>query len=202
MTDAATDSPHESTRDRLLHAARTAFADKGFHGTTTRDIAAAAGLSPAGVYVHHRSKEAMLFEISLAGHTALADEVEGARASYDQAGEQLAQIVRIMVETHARENDMARVVNYELSALTPEHRALVDVQRRRIQDTLAAVIEVGALTGEFVADDPAMTATAISGMAIDVARWYRPERSWQPQDVAAQHAAMALRMVGATTPAE
>ena len=44
------------------------FAAKGFHGTTTRDIASGAGMSPAALYVHHRSKEEMLYGISRAGH--------------------------------------------------------------------------------------------------------------------------------------
>ena len=41
-----------TTVDRLMRAAAQAFAEKGFHATTTRDIASGAGLSPAGVYVH------------------------------------------------------------------------------------------------------------------------------------------------------
>ena len=55
-------------RTRLLAAAVDAFADRGFHGTTTRDIAAAAGMSPAALYVHHRSKEELLYLIAVAGH--------------------------------------------------------------------------------------------------------------------------------------
>ncbi|MDQ1536947.1 MAG: hypothetical protein QOE58_1340, partial [Actinomycetota bacterium] len=42
---------------RLMDAAVDAFADKGFHATSTRDIAARAQMSPAGVYVHFASKE-------------------------------------------------------------------------------------------------------------------------------------------------
>ena len=44
-----------TTVDRLMRAAAQAFAEKGFHATTTRDIASGAGLSPAGVYVHFAS---------------------------------------------------------------------------------------------------------------------------------------------------
>ncbi|WP_084529215.1 helix-turn-helix domain-containing protein [Nocardia crassostreae] len=51
-------------RNRILHAAVSAFAEYGFHATTTRDIAARAGLSPAGLYVHFNSKEEVLHRIS------------------------------------------------------------------------------------------------------------------------------------------
>src|SRR6185437_268319 len=49
---------------RILLAAATAFAERGFHATTTRDIAAQAGLSPAALYVYFRSKEEVLHQIA------------------------------------------------------------------------------------------------------------------------------------------
>jgi AcrR family transcriptional regulator len=58
---------------RMLIAAAHAFADRGYHATTTRDIAARAGMSPAAVYIHYKSKEDLLFQISKIGHeTSLA----------------------------------------------------------------------------------------------------------------------------------
>ena len=51
----------DAGRDRLLTAAVAAFGAKGFHATSTRDIARAASLSPAAVYVHHQSKEDLLY---------------------------------------------------------------------------------------------------------------------------------------------
>ena len=65
---AAGEGVEADARTRLLAAAVAAFAAKGFHGTTTRDISTAAGMSPAALYVHHRSKEELLHQISLAGH--------------------------------------------------------------------------------------------------------------------------------------
>lgn len=57
-----------AARERLLLAAVEAFAAKGFNATTTRDIANGAQMSSAAVYVHFRSKEELLFELSDAGH--------------------------------------------------------------------------------------------------------------------------------------
>ena len=51
----------DAGRDRLLTAAVAAFGAKGFHATSTRDIARAASLSPAAVYVHHQSKDCLLY---------------------------------------------------------------------------------------------------------------------------------------------
>src|SRR5665811_2287440 len=48
------------TRDRLLDAARVAFACRGYHGTTTAEIAAAAGCSEPTLFKHFGSKQALL----------------------------------------------------------------------------------------------------------------------------------------------
>ena len=68
-------------RARLIAAAVESFAGKGFHGTTTRDIASGAGMSPAALYVHHRSKEELLYLISRSGHERTLDLVREAVAT-------------------------------------------------------------------------------------------------------------------------
>ena len=68
-----------------MQAAAHAFADKGFHATTTRDIASGAGLSPAGVYVHFGSKEELLFDLSRSGHESALRPAAPAIAGRDRA---------------------------------------------------------------------------------------------------------------------
>ena len=70
-------------RTRLARAAVEAFATRGFHGTTTRDISTAAGMSPAALYVHHRSKEDLLFELSRVGHLRVLEMVRESIARSD-----------------------------------------------------------------------------------------------------------------------
>ncbi len=190
------------TRARLLDAARDAFAERGFHGTTTRDIAAAAGMSPAAVYVHHRSKEAMLYEISLAGHLDILDTLRAVDVT--DPVERLREMVRAFVHVHAAGHTMARVVNYELGALSPEHRAEIGRLRREIQQVFRDTIADGIRAGVFICEDVGMTSNAVLSLGIDVARWYRdptpgvrggPDR-WTPGGVADHHARIALRMVG------
>jgi AcrR family transcriptional regulator len=187
----------DETRARLMAAAVTAFAAKGFHGTTTRDIASAAGMSPAALYVHHRSKEELLYLISVEGHErvlALVREVVGAAQG---PVDQLRELVYRFVRRHARENTWARVVNYELAALEPDHLAEVMRLRSAINHEVRAVIEAGAASGEFHAPDPSMTAVAVLSLGIDIARWYDERGRWSPDQVAEHYAELALRLVGA-----
>lgn len=199
MSDAGVGTrPHaDQTRNRLIDAAATAFAERGFHGTSTRDIAEAAGMSPAAVYVHHRSKEELLYQISRRGHQATLDLVRAAAASTDDPAGQLAAVVRSFAAYHARANTSARVVNYELAALSEEHLTEILELRRAIAGELRGVVEHGVTAGVFDTPDPRMAATALLSLGIDVARWYREERAWSPDDVGEYYADLALRMVGA-----
>src|SRR5689334_16326179 len=111
----------DQARARLLDAAVEAFGAKGFHGTTTRDIATAAGMSPAAVYVHHRSKEELLYVISRNGHQTTLDIVRAAAASASSPTPQLAAVARAFARHHAEGHTWARIVNYELDSLSPAH---------------------------------------------------------------------------------
>jgi AcrR family transcriptional regulator len=185
-----------SARSRLLAAAIDAFSAKGFHGTTTRDIAAAAGMSPAALYVHHRSKEELLHLICQEGHErtlALCEEAVGAGGT---SVEQLDRLIEDFVRHHAVNHTSARIVNYEMAALTDEHQAEIAELRRRIDRVVRDLLERGAAAGEFSTSDPAMTASALLSLGIDVARWYRDDRGWTPDDVAAHYVELARRMAG------
>src|SRR5512144_966682 len=51
--------PARVSRDAVLRAARDAFAERGFDGTTLTDISSRVGLSPAAILRHAPTKEAL-----------------------------------------------------------------------------------------------------------------------------------------------
>jgi AcrR family transcriptional regulator len=61
-----------TTRDQLLKAALAEFSKKGFLGTTTKDVAATAGVAEVTLFRHFSSKE-RLFEETLLSHSFVAD---------------------------------------------------------------------------------------------------------------------------------
>lgn len=187
----------DAGRDRLLTAAVAAFGEKGFHATTTRDIARAANLSPAAVYVHHQSKEDLLYLISIAGHRELYAGLRAAVAAADRPRDQLAAVVRAFVGEHARRRDIARVVNDELDALSPAHRREVDELRQAMDQLVRDLIGAGIDAGEFHVADSHLTGRAVLSLGMDVAHWYRPQGRWSVEHVADTYAELALRMVGA-----
>lgn len=197
MTDTSELTRADATRARLLDAAVAAFAEKGFHGTTTRDIAAAASVSSAALYVHHKSKEELLYLISRSGHEDTLQLVLDAIASSDDPAAQLRKVIHDFAVNHARGRTMARIVNYELAALTPEHYAEIRDIRHRIETEIRELVERGVAAGIFNTPDPRMAAVALLSLGIDIARWYHEDGRWSPEDIATRYADMALRIVGA-----
>ena len=182
---------------RLMDAAVDAFADKGFHATSTRDIAARAHMSPAGVYVHFASKQDLLFQLCRHGHVLALEVVTTARKSADTPPAQLAAIVSAFARWHAEQFRTARIVQYEFPQLTPEHREEVMTLRKQIDAVVKDVLREGVASGDFDVSDVAMTTVALQSLTVDVARWYKPGIRRTPESIGAAYGDLALRLVRA-----
>lgn len=63
MKDAIQEQFAAARRNQILDAAAKAFAEKGFHATTIRDIAREAGLADGTIYIYFANKHALLLGI-------------------------------------------------------------------------------------------------------------------------------------------
>jgi AcrR family transcriptional regulator len=183
-----------TARQRLIDAAVEAFAEKGFAATTTRDIAARAGMSPAAVYVHHDSKESLLFTVSLEGHRSALEVIERAAASQTDPVERLRAMIYQFSLWHADHSRVGRIVQYEYHALTPEHRAEVATLRRSIERTMQDALADGVDQGVLDVDDVPGTAFSLLSLGVDLVRWFEPGGSRTGHELATLHAELAIRM--------
>ncbi|MEV7858853.1 TetR/AcrR family transcriptional regulator [Streptomyces hirsutus] len=182
---------------RLLLAAVEAFAERGYHATTTRDIAGRAGMSPAALYIHYKTKEELLHRISRIGHEKALDILRTAARAEGSPTRRLAEAVSSFVRWHAGGRTTARVVQYELDSLGPDARAEIIALRRLVDAEVRGIIEEGVRSGEFDVPDVRGTTLAVLSLCIDVARWFNVNGSRTPDEVGALYADLVLRMVGA-----
>ncbi|QES50876.1 TetR family transcriptional regulator [Streptomyces venezuelae] len=182
---------------RLLIAAVEAFAARGYHATTTRDIAQRAGMSPAALYIHYKTKEELLHRISRIGHDKALEILTTAAEGPGTAAERLDAAVRSFVRWHAAHHTTARVVQYELDALGPEHRSEIVALRRQSDAAVRGILADGVAAGEFDVPDVSGTTLAVLSLCIDVARWFSTAGNRTPDEVGALYADLVLRMVGA-----
>lgn len=183
---------------RLVIAAVQAFAERGYHATTTRDIAGRAGMSPAALYIHYKTKEELLYQISKVGHLRSLAMLCEARDADGSAAERLDAAVRVFVRWHAEHHTTGRVVQYELGALAADHHAEIVALRRQSEDAIRSIIKDGVTAGEFDVPEVSGTTLAVLSLCIDVARWFNPQGRRTPDEVGALYADLVLRMVRPT----
>ncbi|MER5476527.1 TetR/AcrR family transcriptional regulator [Streptomyces sp. NPDC002734] len=182
---------------RLLVAAVDAFAERGYHATTTRDIAGRAGMSPAALYIHYKTKEELLARISRIGHEKALTILRTAADGEGTAAERLAEAVGSFVRWHAAQHTTARVVQYELEALGEDSRDEIVALRKQVDAQVRRIIQEGVAAGEFEVPDVQGATLAIMSLCIDVARWFRVDGRWTPDEVGGLYADLVLNMVGA-----
>lgn len=113
-------------RQQLLQGAAKLFRKKGYGATTTRDIAAAAGMHSGSPFYHFKSKNALLYAVMEEGMRS-ALERQSLAVQRAPTTDPLAQI-RLLVRTHfdvllGTGNDFIPVMLYEARSLKPHQRA-------------------------------------------------------------------------------
>jgi AcrR family transcriptional regulator len=102
------------TRDRIVAAARTLFAERGYHGTSVGDIEAAVGLSPrsGALYKHFDSKRDVLVA-AMSDQARAVDEFDALLPTEGDLEAELRTIARWGLAELARERDLVRIVAKE-----------------------------------------------------------------------------------------
>jgi AcrR family transcriptional regulator len=190
----------DGTLRRILETALVLFADRGYHGVSMRELAAATGLTASSLYAHVASKEDLLLRLIALGHEEHRDGMR--QAALDAEGgtpaAQLAAATRAHVRFHATYPLLAIVANNELRSLGDDASAAVYAVRGDAEGLLRDIIDRGIRVGDFDADADTWLATAaIGAMGIRVASWYRASTSpYDVETICDRYAEFALRIAG------
>lgn len=102
----------ERTRERILDTAERLFAEKGYEGTTLRDVAAAAGLRIPSLYNHFAGKESLYAAVLERGMApvleALSEQVQAAPTRLDTD-----RFIERVFGLLARRPDLPRLIQQE-----------------------------------------------------------------------------------------
>ncbi|MGO4384296.1 TetR/AcrR family transcriptional regulator [Specibacter sp. RAF43] len=181
----------------ILQTALTCFVENGYHGTTTRQLAAAAGLSVPGLYHHFASKQAMLVSLM---EIAMADLYRRSMAALEEAGESVEARFRSIIECfvlfHAYRGELAFISASEIRALEPEARARHIASRDRQQRVLEEIVEEGVRVGYFRTESPRDASRAVITMCTGVSQWYRPGGQLSPAVLAEEYVLLTQRALG------
>ncbi len=182
--------------DVVLAGAISAFVATGYHGASMRSIAKLADMSVPGVYHHYPSKQDLLVRILDITMTDLLWRLEEARTERSNPVERVALVVEALALFHVRRSDLAFIGASEMRSLEPANYQRIAKQRDEVQrlldDQIADTIDhAGVLMGHY-----RDAGKAIATMCTSLPQWFRAGGPTTPEEIAAEYAQFALRLIG------
>lgn len=173
----------EERRSQIVRVAMRLFSERGFRGTTTKEIAHAAGVSEAIIFRHFATKEELYAAIidykccegfgpGTAGGESGHPVIDALRARVADAMERrddrevFRRIALAMMEHHARDHEFLRLLLY--SALEGHQLAQIfwDRNVRVLYEFLGGYVRERQREGAFRSVDPFLVVRAFNGAII------------------------------------
>jgi AcrR family transcriptional regulator len=182
---------------RLLGAAVSLFAEKGFDATSVQEIVERAAVTKGAMYHYFKSKDDLLYEIyhGLIGQQ-LAD-LDRILAKGLPAADTVRAIIVDLVETTTARLAEAAVFSQEMHKLADEPMTALRAQRRRYHEALRDLIAGGQASGAFAPVASAETVTLIVfGLVNQLPQWYQPDGPKSPRQLGDEVADFVLAGLG------
>jgi AcrR family transcriptional regulator len=187
-------SVDNSTAARLPRVAAALFREKGFASATTRQLAEALGIQKASLYHHIRSKDDLLYAISMESldHIYAAVEQAGARAEASSR-DRLRAMIMAHVTTALADRDMHATMLVELRALSDERLREVLDARDRYESLLRRTVLEEQDAGRVRSDIDARYLTlSMLNLLNWTIFWFDPEGARSAEDISEMLATIFL----------
>jgi TetR/AcrR family transcriptional regulator, cholesterol catabolism regulator len=141
-------------RRELIRCAAKLFRRKGFHATSTRDIAAAVGMQSGSPFYHFKSKGALLYAVMEEG---MRFAIEKQQQALQQSPTDSPGCLRTLIRNHfdvllGPESDFIPVMLYEARSITPRQRTMLAELQSRYEAPWTPVLEALHAGGQLRAD--------------------------------------------------
>ncbi len=176
---------YDDQRDAILARAAALFANQGYTATSMNEVAAACGVSKAGLYHYYRDKRELLFQITV-GHVARLEQFVAevmADAGNATPDDRLRALILRFVREYANAQNEHRVLTEDVRFLDDAERDQVQAAQRRVVAAFAdAVGAVRPTLARNELDRP--LAMLLFGMINWMFTWLRPDGSLTHEQMA------------------
>lgn len=170
--------------DLLLKVAAECFNNKGFSGTSLKDVARKLNITDAALYYYVKNKEELV-------NLCYMRAVKLAEAAFERAVlegkdplEKLQLYIRYQIEEICGDDGPVAILS-EIPALKPKHRDHILERSRELSKRFTAIIEEGVKDGSIHATNPIATSDAILGAVNWIPKWYKPDSNLNQDDITA-----------------
>lgn len=177
--------PPLTPRESIFATAIQLIGERGYYGTSMRDISKAVGILPGSLYAHIASKEALLLEIV----EQAVDRFNAAAAQVDRknlpAPMALRELIRAHLEMVSDSPELCRIVFHQWRCLSDENRALLLDKRARYSGFYRKVIARGIADGTLQQSlNPKVAVLTILGALNWAPEWFSPNGRASASEVA------------------
>jgi len=162
------------------------FAAQGFDRASIRDVAAATGMSLAGLYYYYRGKDEILYDIQFEAFHTLLDHLARELAGVSDPVEKLDVVIRSHCSFFATHLSEMKVMSRESEQLTDKFAEDVSDLRRRYVRLVRGILDKIAETHPVRELRTDTSVFLLFGMMNWMYTWYDRERDGGPEEIARQ----------------
>ena len=171
MAQDAEETRFELQKARMLRAAAQCFNQKGYSGTSLRNVADVLGLTDAALYYYVRNKEELVYLCYLRAADLGREALERAGAEGKDGMDVIVRYFRYHIEMMVGERGPIAIMS-EIPSLKAKHREEVLELSRQHSINFEAVLEGGISDGSIAECNVRMTGNAIMGSINWIPKWY------------------------------
>jgi len=172
MARKATETRFDLQKDRMLRAAARCFNEKGYSGSSLKDVANILGLTDAALYYYVRNKEELVYLCYQRAGDVGRESMDRAIAAGGSGLEIVKRYLRYHVGAMVGDEGPVAIMS-EIPSLKPEHREeILDISRKH-SARFEALLERGIGDCSIAPCDVRMTGNAIMGALNWVPKWFR-----------------------------
>jgi AcrR family transcriptional regulator len=138
---------YDQQRQAAIRSAAAVFAEKGFHGSSTRDIAEHLGIKQGSLYYYFGSKEEALGEVCLFGIQDYVQRMDSIVNSDQPFEAKLIATVTSHLTSYREKNEALKVYNDERLYLPEEKRRNLKEMGSGYRQSLERMFEQGVRNG-------------------------------------------------------
>ncbi|MCO5100474.1 MAG: TetR/AcrR family transcriptional regulator [Burkholderiaceae bacterium] len=162
--------------DEVIEAAAAVFAQRGYHGATTQDIADRLHIRQASLYYYFTSKEDALEAICQRGVEGFIEHASAAARAPGTACDRLSLVIGSHLRATSEKHDFVRVFLSERQHLSDAARRRIGRLSARYEAIIQGIFEAGVASRELRDDlHCRLAALALLALCNSAAAWYGRE---------------------------